>query len=316
MDEWAKEYGEAVSFCCVSCAGPGLALQFAREMKLRFCTNGFIANKKHMPRWGQLGCSGFIIFDENLKVVTRKTKAFLEVREAAFREVRQVVDRMLEDGAKRKVEISEEEKARRQKARTQPCYHDNWQPSTRAADDSSSAPQVPKVKSVGVEKMDAEHKACEAALAGLLKYPTYGSLDTVHKEFAAHFKSEESLLDETVYVKCLKTTGSGFDVAYGQRKSHFAEHQRILALIDGVLSPERIQATSVKTLKLKIKEAGLSWKDCVTKAELHKRAQEGIARKPIKPDVVRQIFSTWEDHEKYDQGYVPDLTAALASHTS
>ena len=50
MDEWQRSYGNKVRFLCVSCAGPGLALEMSKEMKLRYCENGFIEKRHFMPK--------------------------------------------------------------------------------------------------------------------------------------------------------------------------------------------------------------------------------------------------------------------------
>jgi hypothetical protein len=44
-----------------------------------------------MPRWGQLGCNGFIILGPNQEVVTRATSAFMQVRQLAFRHVETIL---------------------------------------------------------------------------------------------------------------------------------------------------------------------------------------------------------------------------------
>mmetsp|Transcript_58274 Transcript_58274/g.133732 ORF Transcript_58274/g.133732 Transcript_58274/m.133732 type:complete len:164 (-) Transcript_58274:986-1477(-) len=89
MDKWAVRYGDAASFVCVGCAGPALAQEFAKSLQLRHCTVGYAGKQ---PRWGQLGCNGFIVLDENLRVVCSATSAFMEVRELAFAHVEALVD--------------------------------------------------------------------------------------------------------------------------------------------------------------------------------------------------------------------------------
>lgn len=83
MDAWATTYAGMASFVCVSCAGPGLAAEFGRKLKLKTCTNTWV-DEDDMPSWGQLGCSGFIILDGARTVVCRQSPAYLEVREQAF----------------------------------------------------------------------------------------------------------------------------------------------------------------------------------------------------------------------------------------
>ena len=83
MDRWAGQFGEQVAFICVGCAGPQLAAQFVSELQLTRCNVAYIASQADMPRWGQLGCNGFIILDSQLGVVCEQTSAFLEVRTRA-----------------------------------------------------------------------------------------------------------------------------------------------------------------------------------------------------------------------------------------
>mmetsp|Transcript_12539 Transcript_12539/g.21028 ORF Transcript_12539/g.21028 Transcript_12539/m.21028 type:complete len:396 (+) Transcript_12539:185-1372(+) len=87
MDRWAGQYSQHVAFVCVSCAGPQLASQFVSELRLSHCTVAYIAKQSQMPRWGQLGCNGFIVLDNQLRTVCEQTSAFLEVRERAFRDL-------------------------------------------------------------------------------------------------------------------------------------------------------------------------------------------------------------------------------------
>ena len=78
----------------VSCAGSSLAEEFGRELKLQHCTLTF-ALQSDMPRWGQLGCQGFIILDGSGSVVCKTTPAFMEVEQLAFRYVETVLGSLL-----------------------------------------------------------------------------------------------------------------------------------------------------------------------------------------------------------------------------
>jgi hypothetical protein len=64
-----------------------MAQAMRRESKIATATIGFIARPQDMPKWGQLGCNGFIVLDSELQVVARRTSAFLEVRALAFSHV-------------------------------------------------------------------------------------------------------------------------------------------------------------------------------------------------------------------------------------
>eukprot|EP01052_Picozoa_sp_SAG31_P055442 SAG31_NODE_15309_length_761_cov_0.918429_1_plen_87_part_10 len=40
---WAAQFGAQANFLCVGCAGPQLAAEMGKQMKLRSCVNGFVA---------------------------------------------------------------------------------------------------------------------------------------------------------------------------------------------------------------------------------------------------------------------------------
>lgn len=98
MDEWARLYDGRANFICVSCAGQELSVAFSKRMRLKDCVNSYIESERDMPQWGQLGCSGFIIMDEHMKVVNKCTSAYLEVKDAAFRHVESILDSLLSAG--------------------------------------------------------------------------------------------------------------------------------------------------------------------------------------------------------------------------
>ena len=81
LDAWvaSTKYGEGtVSFLCVGCDGPETASRFVAELGLEHCMLGFIKSPSDRPRWGQLGCSGFIIVDAQKRIVTKATAAYLQ----------------------------------------------------------------------------------------------------------------------------------------------------------------------------------------------------------------------------------------------
>merc|ERR1719265_1771425 len=98
MNAWAARFGKRAAFILVGCAGPDLAVQFGRELKLGHTTNTYIANmRQHGPTWGQLGCSGFIVLDATGAVVCAKSAAYLEVKRAAFDEVETLLLDLLDE---------------------------------------------------------------------------------------------------------------------------------------------------------------------------------------------------------------------------
>jgi len=69
--------------------------RFVSELELEHCMLGFIKSQKDMPRWGQLGCSGFIILDGQKNVVSKSTTAFLKMQKLAFSHVEALLDSLL-----------------------------------------------------------------------------------------------------------------------------------------------------------------------------------------------------------------------------
>jgi len=68
----------------------------ADRLRLTDCTVGFCSDSQ-MPRWGQLGCNGFIVLDgsSQQRVVSRATAPFNTVQSLAFRHVEALIDAMI-----------------------------------------------------------------------------------------------------------------------------------------------------------------------------------------------------------------------------
>ena len=94
MDRWAQQYGDECTFVVACCDGMQLAQTFASELKLQHVLNVW-CDPRSMPRWGQLGCQGFIVGDGRHSVVCKRTVAFMEVREIAFRHCETLVDALI-----------------------------------------------------------------------------------------------------------------------------------------------------------------------------------------------------------------------------
>ena len=94
MDRWALQYGDRCTFVIACCDGHQLAVTFAKELKLRHCLNVWV-DQNSMPRWGQLGCQGFIVGDASHHVVCKSTSAFMEVNELAFTHCETLVEALL-----------------------------------------------------------------------------------------------------------------------------------------------------------------------------------------------------------------------------
>lgn len=189
---------------CVESAG--VAIQFGRMFNLKGVVNSFIPSRGYMPvGYGQLGCSGFVVSDQDGYFVSRKTQAYLQYGESAFSHVEQLLHRNFaivplpprHVPQKRKAEEKEKDDA----------HEDVLDPNFI-------------LPSVGIHSMDQEHEKCEAALAILLRKPNVETLTTVMELLTEHFQHEETLMKE-----------SGFGnpgEAFSPYANHAKDHERIL----------------------------------------------------------------------------------------
>lgn len=149
-------------------------------------------------RFGQLGCSGFIVSDENGYFVSRKTKAYLDYGDLAFDHVEQLLWKTFGVSPAK--------------------YY------FRAGEEKTTQGDVMKkdwvMPSVGIQSMDEEHELCEGALALLLVEPTVKSLAKVVEVLTEHFQHEERLMKQSGFGR----PGEQFS----PYANHAADHERIL----------------------------------------------------------------------------------------
>ena len=94
MDKWAERFFGRATFVCVGCDGSALAETFASNLRLTKTTITYV-DKRNGPKWGQLGCQGFIILDGSARRVQDHT-ALHGDRAAAFRYVESVVGALMD----------------------------------------------------------------------------------------------------------------------------------------------------------------------------------------------------------------------------
>ncbi|KAL7534803.1 hypothetical protein ACHAXR_006090 [Thalassiosira sp. AJA248-18] len=152
----------------------------------------------HHRRFGQLGCSGFVVSDRQGRFVSRKTKAFLQHGEAAFSHV--------EDLLRETFDILPS------------LDDDNAEEETTARDDVLHPDWV--LPSVGVTSMDCEHQECEDALSLLRRVPTVASLAKVMEVLTAHFQHEEELMKKNDFGRPHEK--------FSPYSNHVQDHERIL----------------------------------------------------------------------------------------
>jgi hemerythrin len=127
--------------------------------------------------------------------------------------------------------------------------------------------------------MDKEHEACAAALRVLSASLSADALRAVLAAYQEHFAHEEQLLDEHLYADTPAVSGAGFSAAGGQRRTHYADHSRMLASI---------------ARQLAVAEAGGA----------------------VPAQFVRQAAEDFETHAKtYDASYAEPLSRAVAGVT-
>mmetsp|Transcript_28902 Transcript_28902/g.42463 ORF Transcript_28902/g.42463 Transcript_28902/m.42463 type:complete len:225 (-) Transcript_28902:373-1047(-) len=209
MEEWANLYS-GVRFLTVCVDVLGVAFQFGRMFGLQKAINCFIPSKEYFPRgYGQLGCSGFIVSDQDGCFVTAKTMPYLQYGDAAFAHVEKI---LLEHFGQ------------------SPCIDLSHDPTTieSKTDDDINQP----VPSVGIKSMDAEHERCEEALSQLQTKLTFRALENVLLELSNHFSHEEQLMETHGFGK----SAAGIQGGFSPLVSHANDHQRILTLVSSELA--------------------------------------------------------------------------------
>ena len=187
-------------------------------------------------------------------------------------------------------------KAAAAKADAPPAKAAKADPPTKVAD----VPPLGAIDSVQVAALDAEHDACAAALAAMAEAPNKKNIEKVIASYVAHFAHEEALLDEHLYGAAAKAAssdasgGGGFSKEASMRKSHYADHQRMIGDL-------RARAAALPA-------GGPS---SGPKAWIH---ATGGSEKPAA--FVDRVLRAFENHaNKYDAAYAEPLAAQLGEAT-
>lgn len=95
---------------------------------------------------------------------------------------------------------------------------------------------------MSIAALDAEHAACVAALQQLASTRSLAALEEVLSAYEAHFAHEEALLDTYLWKDAAAAAAGGdsvggFDKSASMRRSHFADHARMLR----ELAPEYVE---------------------------------------------------------------------------
>jgi len=273
MAAWAAAKGgrhtrygpDDAQFLCVCVESESVARYFHRSyFEGTDVVNCYIPSSRYMPRgYGQLGCSGFIISDSEGRFVSRRTSAYLQRGEAAFRHVESILDGLLREEAEKKKKETEkaqgvapkkqkmsrgdgddEEEKQDEKQEGNPNDAADKAVGEEKKDEGKEEEQkradrndvVEAPPSVGVESMDREHEECAASFNRLFADPTAENLEELCLILAAHFKHEEDLMAQ----HGMGSNGSGgFGPNFSAAASHKADHDRILAIATAELSRVR-----------------------------------------------------------------------------
>jgi len=143
------------------------------------------------------------------------------------------------------------------------------------------------IASVGVADLDKEHEECAAALKRLADEKSVAALDEVILCYETHFRHEEELLDAHLYSELAEAADPGFSADAGARKSHWADHARLLA----ELRKARTQALKANT-------------------------SDTSCRGAVPPGEVNCALRNFESHAaRYDNSYAPRLSAKLTKRS-
>jgi hypothetical protein len=222
MEMWARTIPN-VQFLAVCVESQGVAKLFDRMFDFQKVLNCYIPARQYFPHgFGQLGCGGFIISDADGNFVSRKTRAYTEYGELAFREVEAILASLVTTTTNSSSSISNTSSRSSMVANNK----------EEKGDDDTSAYEHCLPPLIGIASMDHEHEACAKALMALLDYPTKPNLRVVLKELQNHFAHEEALM---VKYRFGGTPGDAFSAV----TSHVKDHKRILGICENGLSHKK-----------------------------------------------------------------------------
>lgn len=176
MAVWAhdKNYAEQLNLLmlCIEVgrAGRLTAQSFGQKYRLPAgVTNGFVEQSSELPRFGQLGCKGFVVLGPHGEFAMQRTvPCYLESGQQAFRAVENLLGSLW--GLSKTPLLA---------------------PISSTGDGSPSAAWA----SVGVPAMDEEHEALESALEAWQASATVGRLAALLELWQSHSQHEEELFE-------------------------------------------------------------------------------------------------------------------------
>lgn len=217
MESWASgmyKRNPNIQFATICVESKEVAVAFHNMFQFQNVINGYIPSRFYLPvGYGQLGCSGFIVSDAQGCFVSKKTKAFLQFGEDAFRHVEEILEILnprvvLEDGESGN---SDEKKQQEEDAISIS--------STKVEEQEVDLKKkIEPPSSVGVDSMDDEHRECTNSFNAAISNPCPDTLFFLFNVLRAHFEHEESLMQQHL------SKVSSFSAL----DSHIMDHEQIL----------------------------------------------------------------------------------------
>lgn len=236
MEAWAKSIPH-VQFVCVCVESKQVGMAFHHMFQFENVINGYIPSRGYMPvGYGQLGCSGFIVSDKDGCFVSRKTKAYLDYGEGAFRHVEQLLEELvptptLPEPEPEVAEISKENEVKK---------------------DVKKKMRMDPPASVNVDSMDDEHKECTDSFNNVMNDPTFDNFQKLYNILKSHFDHEEELIAEYYSEKTnhhndpssssAPSSSSSMSSSFSALTSHKMDHQRMLNMAQTEL--QRVNAAN------------------------------------------------------------------------
>jgi hemerythrin len=270
MDQWAANPAfEHVAFFCICVEGtPTLrkqvAMNFVRDLKIQNTFLGYFQQDNEMPKFGQLGCQGFILALPDGRVALPRSPPWVQYRASAF----QWIEKLLESWKAGSDEEGEEGEAnciacqggdaccKQAPCESScggacPCASESCCDGTAQACSQQEActggtcsMQVAfnDVESVKVASMDSEHQEIVALLRALEDKRDLHSLKAALKCMTEHFEHEEQLL--TVH----QFGGLSSTVVM---EGHVGDHKAILSMMATEASQCDIMSRQVSAMFLR-----------------------------------------------------------------
>ena len=211
MAKWHNVYNNVenlVNFLCISVEGVQVANYFTQFVGS--CINASVLPNL-LPLFPiQLGCSGFIIINDDGKIVTTRTLPnFLDVGEEAFRQVENVINTLLPESTKVVSTSSSNIK-----------NNFNSEPSQEVT--------LKSLPYTGHCEMDKEHARIDKCLQKLVPEATQSTVRELKCALMEHFAHEEEILVKMNFGTNTTSSISAFE-------SHSMDHQLILRKIDHII---------------------------------------------------------------------------------